>query len=175
MWQLLLCRCGASTLTRGRVCNLQFLRASPMQSFSDWSRVRLVTIFYCLELESPPTARARSSHLYPTGIGWPSNHRHWVPRCSQSHSYITTVDQSECRGFEPTLGLVTRYFFLSEGWCLEVAVLLLWDTLSDERPGLSFVRTYNYYLQLMSFTQWLYEIYTRPLSALARYSRFCPY
>jgi hypothetical protein len=36
--------------------------------------------------------------------------------------YITTdgrsVSQSVCLGVEPTLGLVTRYYFLSEGCCL---------------------------------------------------------
>jgi hypothetical protein len=34
------------------------------------------------------------------------------------------------------LGLVTRYYFLSEGCCLKVAVLCLWGALSDERAGL---------------------------------------
>jgi hypothetical protein len=35
-----------------------------------------------------------------------------------------TVSQSVCQGIEPTLRLVTRYYFLSEG-CLKVAVLSL--------------------------------------------------
>jgi hypothetical protein len=50
-----------------------------------------------------------------------------------------TVGQSVCQGIEPTLGLVTRYYFLSEGCCLKVAVLSLRGALSDERSGLSFV------------------------------------
>jgi hypothetical protein len=50
-----------------------------------------------------------------------------------------TVNQSVCQGIEPTLGLVTRYYFLSEGYFLKVAVLALWGALSDERSGLSFV------------------------------------
>jgi hypothetical protein len=33
---------------------------------------------------------------------------------------------------------VTRYYFLSEGCCLKVAVLFLWGALSDERTGLQF-------------------------------------
>jgi hypothetical protein len=45
------------------------------------------------------------------------------------------VSQSVCRGFEPTLRLVTRYYFLSEYCCLKVAVLSLWGSLSDERSG----------------------------------------
>jgi hypothetical protein len=36
------------------------------------------------------------------------------------------------------VGLVTRYYFLSEGCCLKVAVLFLWGALSDERTGLQF-------------------------------------
>jgi hypothetical protein len=36
------------------------------------------------------------------------------------------------------MGLVTRYFFLSEGCCLKVALLLLWGALSDERTGMQF-------------------------------------
>jgi hypothetical protein len=35
-----------------------------------------------------------------------------------------TVSHSVCQGIEPTLGLVTRYYFLSEGCFLKVAVLL---------------------------------------------------
>jgi hypothetical protein len=34
---------------------------------------------------------------------------------------------------EPTLGLVTRYYFLSERCRLKVAVLFLWGSLSDGR------------------------------------------
>jgi hypothetical protein len=49
-----------------------------------------------------------------------------------------TVSQSVCQGIEPILGLVTRYYFLSKGCCLKVAVLSLWGALSDERSGLSF-------------------------------------
>jgi hypothetical protein len=48
------------------------------------------------------------------------------------------VSQSVCRSVEPTLGHVTRYYFLSEGYCLKVAVLFLWGALSDERTGLQF-------------------------------------
>jgi hypothetical protein len=35
-----------------------------------------------------------------------------------------TDSQSVCQGIEPTLGLVTRYYFLSEGCCLKVAVFI---------------------------------------------------
>jgi hypothetical protein len=36
------------------------------------------------------------------------------------------------------VGLVTRYYFLSEWWCLKFAVLFLWGALSDVRTGLQF-------------------------------------
>jgi hypothetical protein len=52
--------------------------------------------------------------------------------------YWLTVSQSVYLGVEPTLGLVTRYYFLSEGFCLKVAVLFLWGALSDERTGVQF-------------------------------------
>jgi hypothetical protein len=42
-----------------------------------------------------------------------------------------SVSQSVYLGVERTQGLVTRYYFLSEGWCLRV-------TVSDERTGLQF-------------------------------------
>jgi hypothetical protein len=45
------------------------------------------------------------------------------------------VSQPVCQGVEPDSGLVTRYYFLSEGCCLMVAVSSLWVTLSDERSG----------------------------------------
>jgi hypothetical protein len=46
------------------------------------------------------------------------------------------VSQSVCLGVEPALGLMTRYYFLSEGFFLKVAVLSLWGALSDKKTGL---------------------------------------
>jgi hypothetical protein len=49
---------------------------------------------------------------------------------SQSRSHVTDDSQSVCRGVEQALGLVIRYYFLSKGCCLKVAVLLfLWRIL----------------------------------------------
>jgi hypothetical protein len=50
-----------------------------------------------------------------------------------------TVSQPLCQGIEPILGLVTIYYFLSEGCFLKFVVLYFWGALSDERSGLSFV------------------------------------
>jgi hypothetical protein len=52
---------------------------------------------------------------------------------SKSRYNWRSVSQSVCQGIEPTLGLVTRYCVLSEGCFLKVAVLSVWDALSDEK------------------------------------------
>jgi hypothetical protein len=53
--------------------------SSPAQSFLGTSPTGLVTIFYSFRFESPPTWRARSPYLYPTGTRWPNyTPRHWV-------------------------------------------------------------------------------------------------
>jgi hypothetical protein len=49
------------------------------------------------------------------------------------------VSQSACQGIKLILGLMTRYYFLSEGCFLKFAILSSWGALSDERLGLSFV------------------------------------
>jgi hypothetical protein len=69
--QLRVCWYGALSLTRGRVCILQLLLSSPAQSFSGLSPAGLMTSFYCLKFETPPTWRTRSLHLYPPGTGDP--------------------------------------------------------------------------------------------------------
>jgi hypothetical protein len=53
--------------------------ALPAQSFLGRSPTGILTIFYCLRFETPPTWKARSLYLYPPGTGWPSyTPRHWV-------------------------------------------------------------------------------------------------
>jgi hypothetical protein len=49
-------------------------------AFSAPNPAGLMTVFYCLRLETPPTWRARFSYLYPPGTGWPGyTPRHWFP------------------------------------------------------------------------------------------------
>jgi hypothetical protein len=53
--------------------------SSPAQLSSGPCPAGLMTIFYCLKFETPPTWRARSSYLYPPGTGWPSyTPKHWI-------------------------------------------------------------------------------------------------
>jgi hypothetical protein len=55
--------------------------------------------------------------------------------CVSSRSYVTTDGQTACLGVKPTLGLMTRYYFPSDGCCLKVEVLFLWSVLSDKRTS----------------------------------------
>jgi hypothetical protein len=53
--------------------------SSPSQSFSGLSPAGLMTTFYSLRFESPPTWRAMSPYLYPPRTEWPGyTPRHWV-------------------------------------------------------------------------------------------------
>jgi hypothetical protein len=52
---------------------------SPEQPFCSLCPAVLMTIFYCLRFESPPTWRAMSLYLYPPGTGSPMcTPKHWV-------------------------------------------------------------------------------------------------
>jgi hypothetical protein len=59
---------GAPSLTRGRLCRLQLLLASPAQSFSGSSPADLVTIFYCLSFETSLFVASYDSQGYGGGI-----------------------------------------------------------------------------------------------------------
>jgi hypothetical protein len=53
--------------------------SSPAQSLLVPNPKDLVTIFFCLRFETPPTWRASFPYLYPPGAVWPSyTPRHWV-------------------------------------------------------------------------------------------------
>jgi hypothetical protein len=59
----------------------------------------------------------------------------------RSRSYFTTNSQSVSQyvlASSTLVGIMTRYYFLSECYCLKFAVLYLGDALSDERTGLQF-------------------------------------
>jgi hypothetical protein len=100
----LLCWCGALSLTRERVCRLQCCWSSLAQSFLGPSPTGLVTIFYYLRVETPPTWRARYQYLYPPGTGWPSyTPRHWVPFSSPPTTRRDTVEV-----FEPSSTRLTK-------------------------------------------------------------------
>jgi hypothetical protein len=64
--------------------SLLLLLSSPAQSFSGPSPAGLVTIFYCLRFETPPTWRTRSLYLYPPGTGWAG----YTPRYGVTHSLL---------------------------------------------------------------------------------------
>jgi hypothetical protein len=65
--------------------------SSPAQSFSGLNPSGLMTRFYCLRFETPPTWRARSPYLYSSGTGWPTcTQRHWVPFCRLGMERVKT-------------------------------------------------------------------------------------
>jgi hypothetical protein len=88
----LLCWCGAPSLTRGRVCRLQFLLAFAstviLESKSGGTRDHILLS----QIQDSPTWRTRSPYLQPPGIGWPCNiPRHWIPFSSPPTSRRATV------------------------------------------------------------------------------------
>jgi hypothetical protein len=69
---------------------------SPAQSLLGPSSAGLMTIFYCLRLETPPTCRSRSPYLYPSETGCPSyTPRCWVPSSSPRTTRRATVEVLE--------------------------------------------------------------------------------
>jgi hypothetical protein len=94
--QLRVCWCGALTLTRERICHLQLLLVLASAAILVSKSRRILTIFYCLIFETPPTWRARSPYLYPSGTGWPSyTLSHWNPFSSPPTTRRATVEVFE--------------------------------------------------------------------------------
>jgi hypothetical protein len=90
-----------------------------MLSFSGPSAAGLVTTFYCLRFETPPTWRARSLYLYPPGTGWPSyTPRLWVPFSSPLMTHRATVEVFEPASTRGSLCLTIK------------SSLMLWPTVS---------------------------------------------
>jgi hypothetical protein len=88
-----------------------------------------------------------------------------------------TVSQSVCQGIEPTLRLVTRYYFLSEGCFLKAAVLSL---TRGRACHLSFsvcsnwsVFTSSIYVTCVLQFNNLYTICIKLHSVSPQYSRLC--
>jgi hypothetical protein len=80
VWRLRVSRCGAPSLTRGRVCNLLYSSfwALPEQSLWGPSPTELTAIFYCPIWDSPNlegqvpvfiSPRIRVVQLYPWALG----------------------------------------------------------------------------------------------------------
>jgi hypothetical protein len=80
-----------------------------VQSLNCPTRAEPVTILYCLIWDS------KSKSLYD-----------W--RSVRQYVLVSSA----------LVGLATRYYFLSECFCLKFAVLFLWGALSDESKGLQF-------------------------------------
>jgi hypothetical protein len=225
--------------------------SSSAQFFSGQIPEELMTIFYCLRFEIPPTCRTRFPFYYPPGTGWPGyTPRHCFPFSSPPTTrrlpslkvrlkvrvtlWLAVYRQSARLGVKRlethdqnffqlnpsrncpyvTSSLMRRWVYLlliclairqvyyefkvkvmlrptvslpislgvkhpiwdlrPDVFCLTVAGILMWGTLSDERTDLSFT-TYNvqYIYIFMLLHECIYTIYTRLLSVQAQYSRSC--
>jgi hypothetical protein len=118
-------------------------RSWSAQSTSGTSPVGLITIFYRFRFEISPALRVKSL-IYISRIRMAKLHPQWLnsfpplPTTGRAASEVfqpvyklkskslynwRSVTESVCQRIEPTLGLVSRYYFLSEGCFLKVAVL----------------------------------------------------
>jgi hypothetical protein len=74
----------------------------------------VMTTFYCLRFETPPTWRTRSAYLYPTGTGWPSyTPRHWVPFPSPFSTRRATVEVFDCATTRATKLIASIVFLIT--------------------------------------------------------------
>jgi hypothetical protein len=72
VWNLRSFFCGAPSLTRGRVCNLQCNHSMVRVAQNPWPYVTISS-------ETPPTWKCSFPYLHPPGTGWPSyTPGHWV-------------------------------------------------------------------------------------------------
>jgi hypothetical protein len=113
--------------------------SSPPQSFSCTSPAGLMTTFYCLRFETPPTWKARSPCLYPSGTGWPNyTPRHWVSFSSR-HGYVENIVSnitsivarmhyysslySPSTDGTQNVSSVTAYFLVTGDTCVQICYL----------------------------------------------------
>jgi hypothetical protein len=112
--------------------------ALPAQSFTGPSPLVLATIFYCLRIEASLFVASYDSQ----GHGGDIRPRLHTGYClSLSLMLRPTVSRPVCLGIKYPSGAYDQiFFFRSEyGIRLTVTFFIPWDTLSDERTGLSFV------------------------------------
>jgi hypothetical protein len=158
--QLRVCWCGTLSLTRERVCRLQFLLvlASAVilgyesRGTRDHILLSKIRDSHNLEVQVPVFISPRNSvaQLQPRGTGFPFLRlqlagllwRYSNPPPTPSFKVkvkvkVTlrlTVSQSVSLGVEPHLGLMTRYLLVFNSYDLFFCCVL-----SDERTGLSFL------------------------------------
>jgi hypothetical protein len=98
---------------------------------------------------------------------------------SLSQSHVTAVSQSVCQCVEPTMGLVARYYILSEGWLSESCLCSAPSLTRGRTCHLSFSVCINlsaitssiYVSCVLQFSN-LYTIYTKLLSVPFQYSNY---
>jgi hypothetical protein len=106
VWNLWSCFCGAPSLTRERVCNLQ----------CNHSMVRVAQNpkpYFTVSSETPPTWRAKFPYLYPPGTGSPSyTPGHWVPFTSSLTTRLLRLARLRWRHSNPPLTWRDRSLYI---------------------------------------------------------------
>jgi hypothetical protein len=67
-----------------------------------------------------PSIRVNPSPFTEISVKWNTGESLWTGQVEVEVTLELTVSQSLCQGIEPILGLVIRYYFLSEGYFLKV-------------------------------------------------------
>jgi hypothetical protein len=138
------------SLWREDGCHLQLLLAPASAVTLGPNPARLMTIFYCLRLDTPSIWRIRSPYLCPLGTRWPSyTPRHRVPFSSPPTTLRVTVDV-----FEPvsTRGWTSnRSQSRSESYEYFMTGQATWGS----RPGFVQLKPSNHSLYVISsLTRW---------------------
>jgi hypothetical protein len=131
VWQLRVCWFGAPSLTRGRVCRLQLLLAlyravilgSEPLGTRDHILLFQIRDFPFRRLLRLVGSRWRYSTPPPHGV------------LSLSLMLRPAVSRPVCLGIKHPFGAYDQILIT----CVTVTVLFLWDALSDERSGVSFI------------------------------------
>jgi hypothetical protein len=111
--------------------------------------------------------------VIPPGTEFPL---HRLLRLEVQVTLQLTVSQSVCQGIEPILGLVTRYYFLSEGCCLFCVGRPLWREVGSVICHSQSIVIYQYLHPTLTLHMFYSILYFSILlhSFSTEYLFFCP-
>jgi hypothetical protein len=94
--QLRVCWCGAFSLTRERVCRLQFLLVLASAVILGFESRETRDHILLSQIRDLPNLEGQAPYLYAPGTGWPSYiPRHWVPFSSPPTTRRATAEVFE--------------------------------------------------------------------------------
>jgi hypothetical protein len=91
VWNLRSCFCGAPSLTRGRVCNLQWNHSMVWVAQNPYR-------YFTLSSETLPTWRAKSLYTHPPGTGRSSPKSSWRYDLRSDNHYVPVSSPRSIRG-----------------------------------------------------------------------------